>query len=311
MRIFYVILIFVISSNVYAQVNSSGHNKISRTRTLKNKKANRADTYTTTSHTTDTSTVVGQSETITEKYLKGDSGIGATIDTSKSGSTGSKSPFVSGIHAVQNGGEKFNSVNRNKLNNIQNVNNINNANNVNNVNNPNVTATPVAAPNDTVYNVNTITDNGILTNSGAIDKSGNAQFGQTNWGNSRSTIGESQWTVPPPITASFMKEFPNAANTTWSRNNKDSSIYSARYKSGDTWITSNYNASGQRLDMRSEVPLVLLPKAVNAYISKMPANLEVVNVTRWQVLEKADVYEIRTRAGKIIYVNSDGVEVNY
>ena len=150
----------------------------------------------------------------------------------------------------------------------------------------------------------------MTTNSGAVDRSGQAQFGQTNWGNSRSTVGESQWTIPPPVTASFTKEFPSAGNLKWSRNNADTSIYSARYKSGDRWVTTNYSVSGQRLDTRTEVPLTLLPQNVSAYVSKMPSDLTVLTITKWEVLGKSDVYEIQTKTGKKIYVNDDGSEAN-
>lgn len=297
MKTLYIILITAICINGYSQTTKSVHNKINKTRSLKN--TNRIKIA--HNQISDTAQAALPRETITEKYLKGPADRNAKADSSAAKNAAAKSPFVGGIHAAPNAGEKFDTTNKN-INNIQNVNNANNAN---------AAVTPVAAPNDTIFNANTITDNGVLTNSGAVDKSGHAQFGQSNWGNSRSTVGESQWTVPPPITASFIKEFPTAGSTTWSRNYKDTSIYVARYKAGDMWITTNYNASGQRLDMRTEVPLISLPQAVSAYISKMPTNLQVTTVSRWQVLGKADVYEIQTRTGKTIYVNNEGAEVNY
>lgn len=306
MKVLYIILFVAFSLNGYSQTARSAHSKINKTRTSKNNNKVKLS-Y---NRISDTAAVVKPRETVTEQYLKGTLDKNTHADTSASKSTAAKSPFVGGIHAAPGATTKLDTANRNVYN-INNVNNVNNANNADNVNSPNVTAVPVAAPNDTTFNVNTVTDNGELTNSGAVDRSGNAQFGQSNWGNSRSTVGESEWTVPPPITASFVKEFPTAANTTWSRNNKDTTIYSARYKAGDAWVTSNYSASGQRLDMRTEVPLVLLPQPVSNYVSKMPSNLQVTGITRWQVLGKADVYEIRTRAGKTIYVNNEGAEVNY
>ena len=302
MKIFYTTLLILICLSGYSQGSGPVHNKSKKATPSKNNDKGKMS-Y----HSVSDSVAVKPRETVTEQYLQGTLNKDRAVDTPAAGSTAAKSPFVKGIHAAANANENFDSVN----NNINNLNSVNNVNNAANVNNPNVTGKPVAAPNDTVFNANTVPDNGVLTNSGAIDRSGNAQFGQTNWGNSRSTVGESQWTVPPPITASFTKEFPTATNATWSRNSKDTSIYSARYKTGDSWVTTNYNASGQRLDMRSEVPLVLLPPAVNNYVSKMPSNLQVTGITRWQVLGKADVYEIRTRVGKTIYVNNDGAEVNY
>lgn len=300
MKTLYIILIIGICLNGYSQTTRSVHNRINKTKTSKNTNRAKAAYKSIPS----SANILQPRETVTEQRLKGAAGGSANSDTAAAKKTVTKSPFVGGIHAAPNAGEKFDTVSRN-------INNINSINSINNVSNSNVTANPIAAPNDTIFNDNTITDDGVLTNSGAVDKSGNAQFGQSNWGNSRSTIGESQWTVPPPVTASFTKEFPTAANASWSRNNKDTSVYLARYKSGDVWVTSNYNTTGQRLDMRTEVPLVLLPQPVKDYVSKLPANLQVTTITRWQVLGKADVYEIQTRAGKTMSVNNDGVEVGY
>ncbi|WP_018615067.1 hypothetical protein [Segetibacter koreensis] len=293
MKTLYIILFIGFCLNGYSQVH---HSVYSKTKTFKsNNEAKKAH-----NSIADTSTATQLRETVTEQYVNGRSDKNSDADTGES-NTVTKSPFVGGIHAAADAQQKFDTTSKN----------IHNINNIANVRDANATATPVDAANDTIFNVNTITDNGVLTNSGAVDKSGNAQFGQTNWGKSRRTVGESEWTVPPPITASFRKEFPNAANAAWSRNSKDTSIYSARYKAGDTWITTNYNASGQRMDMRTEVPLVLLPQAVSTYVSKLPSNLQVTTISRWQVLGKADVYEIHTKGGKTMYVNEEGAEVNY
>jgi hypothetical protein len=291
MKIIYILLLLAICINSYSQTRRSGGYKKNHTKTYKNNlKGNELN-----NKINDTVPVVKPRETATERYLKGTSVKNANADTSKS--TGTKSPFTSGIHPAANAGEKFDTTNGNL--------------NVNNTNNDNVVNSPVAAPNDTIFNTNTISaNNGVTTNSGAVDRSGQAQFGQTNWGNSRSTVGESQWTIPPPVSASFTKEFPSAGDLTWTRNNTDTSIYSARYKSGDTWVTTSYRVSGERLDMRTEVPLTLLPKRVSSYISKLPANSSVTTITKWQVLGKSDVYEIQTRTGKTMYVNNEGAEVN-
>lgn len=292
MKIFYIILFTAIFANGYSQTTRPARSKINPGRTFKNNTSGKP--VFNQKHNNDT--IVKPRETATERYLKGPSDKNANADTSAVKST-SANTFVGGIHAAPNAGEKFDTANQNI--------------NINNASPANAAVTPVAAPNDTIFNANTITDNTVNTNSGAVDRSGQAQFGQTNWGNSRSTVGESQWTIPPPITASFIREFPAAGSATWSRNNTDTSIYSARYKSGDLWITTNYSASGKRLDMRTEVPFTLLPPAVSAYISKLPANLPVTTISKWEVLGKADVYEIKTKTGKTMYVNNDGAEVNY
>lgn len=291
MKLIYLILIIAIGINSYGQTTRSVYNKTKRA------KAAKVNTGGNTLHnqTGDNSIKAQPRETVTEKYLKGPSNKNGVTDTT-AGKT--KSPFVGGIHAAPDAGEKFDTANETL--------------NVNNVNPANVTVAPVAAPNDTVFNANVTTDNSVNTNSGAVDRSGQAQFGQTNWGNSRSTVGESQWTIPPPVTASFNKEFPTAADASWSRNSTDTSVYSARYKSGDLWITTNYTASGKRLGIRTEMPLMLLPQTVSAYISKLPTNqLPVLAITKWQMLGRAEVYEIKTKPGKIVYVNNEGAEVAY
>jgi hypothetical protein len=299
MKTIYIILLLIGTCiNVYSQRVNSGHNKTKKARTSINSTGNKS--FFNKNHVVDTT--VQPRETVTEKYLKGSSERRGVADTSGSKTAGSRT-FVGGIHAAPAAGEKFDTIDASL--------NINN-NNVNN--NPTTTVanvTPVAAPNDTIFNNNTRTDNSVNTNSGAIDRSGNAQFGQSNWGNSRSTVGESQWTVPPPVTASFTKEFPTARDAIWSRNSNDTTMYSARYRSGDFWITSNYNASGQRLDIRSEIPLAKLPLAVKNYVSKLPSDLKVTTISRWQVLGKSDVYEIKTLAGKTFYVNNEGSEATY
>jgi len=171
--------------------------------------------------------------------------------------------------------------------------------------------TLIAGGNDTTFNIHSFSDGGVTTNLGAVDRSGQAQFGQTNWGNSRSTVGESQWTIPPPITASFNKEFPGSNRASWTRNNVDTTIYSARTKSGLQWVTTRYNAGGRRLDKRTEYPLVQPPRPVTVYLAKQPSGFLVANVYKLQVQGRADLYEIETSSGKKIYINNDGMEVNY
>ncbi|MCW3109322.1 MAG: hypothetical protein JWQ09_3828, partial [Segetibacter sp.] len=123
-------------------------------------------------------------QTATDRYLNGPGRNTSTTTPGSSNTTVNSSPFVSGIHAADNASKTFDTVAANR----------NTANNK-------TTNTTIAGGNDTTFNVNTISQGGVTTNSGAVERSGQAHFGQTNWGNSRSTVGESQWTIPPPITA--------------------------------------------------------------------------------------------------------------
>lgn len=297
MKIIYFFLLSVIYINGNCQSTRQKHKKTNHTKTYKSNVAGK----TLNNATGDTIVTALPRQTITEKYLNGTSGTDAKTHVAES--TTNNSAFAGGVHAAANAGEKFDSATN------LNPNSANTNVSTNTASNTNSTLV-----NDTVFNNNTITTNGVTTNgvttnSGAVDRSGQAQFGQTNWGNSRSTVGESQWTIPPPVSASFTKEFPAAGNLTWTRNNTDTSIYSARYKSGDAWVTTNYNVSGQRVDMRTEMPLTLLPQPVSAYIGKLPTNLQISTVSKWQVYGKPDVYEIGTRTGKTFYVNSEGTEI--
>jgi hypothetical protein len=241
-------------------------------------------------------------QTATDRYLNGptrkNSGTNnSTNSTNNSqGNNGANSvntsPFVGGVHAANSAGKTFDTLN------------------ATNSTAGNTGTTRIAGGKDTTFNANTINNGGITTNLGAVDRSGQAQFGQTNWGSSRSTVGESQWTVPPPITASFNKEFPAANGATWSRNNVDTSLFSARYKSGTTWVTTNYNATGQRLDMRTEYPLPQPPRAVSVYLAKQPAGFEIISIYKIEMQGRPDIYEVQSKNGKTIYINNDGMEVN-
>ena len=166
--------------------------------------------------------------------------------------------------------------------------------------------------NDTTFNVNTLNNNGVGTNSGAVDRSGQSQFGQTNWGrNERNTVGESQWTIPPPITASFSREFPAQSNVAWMRSRVDTNTYDVRFKSGANWVTSVYDATGNRINMRTEVPLQQSPTPVSSYMGKQPANIKIVSINRFQMQGRPEVFELKLSNGETTYVNNDGIEIKF
>lgn len=174
--------------------------------------------------------------------------------------------------------------------------------------------TIVPGGNDTTFNSNTIAPaSGVGSASGAVDRSGQSQFGQTNWGRNehRNTVGESQWTIPPPITASFNREFPEQNQATWIRNQVDTNQYSVRYKQGANWITSTYDASGTRINMRTDIPLVQPPAPVSAFIAKQPSTFQVVSISRINIQGRPEVYEIKLANGQSTYVNNEGMEVRF
>ncbi len=261
--------------------------KVTRTNTINQTTSNRAGKQPAQANTPPTQT----RQTITDKRLNGTAGTEA--NTSPEKTTTNESPFVNGVHPAENAARSFDTL----------------AANSNIVNRSSQGGVTIAGGNDTTFNSNTTIQNSVNTNSGAVDRSGQSQFGQTNWGrDTRNTVGESQWTIPPPITSSFNKEFPTANSATWSRNNADTSIYYARYKSGASWVTSSYNSGGERMETRFEIPLVQAPRAVSIYLAKQPSNVRIASVSKLQIQGKPDVYEIKTANGKTVYVNNDGSE---
>jgi hypothetical protein len=267
-------LLAVYSFTAYSQQKTS-----SRTTTRK-----KTTTITRRPVTPPTKADMAPRQSITDKYLNGPT-RSSTSSTTTSSQSNNNSPFVGGIHPADNAAIKtFDSVQ------------LANPNAVDNTNATNIVA---AGGKDTAFNVNTINQGNITTNSGAVDRSGQSQFGQTNWGNSRSTVGESQWTVPPPIN-----------NATWSRSNTDTSMYSARYQTGTSWVVTNYNNAGQRLDTRTEIALVQPPRPVSFFLTKQPSDFQPLNVYFIQMQGKQDMYQITTRGGKTFYINNNGVEIS-
>jgi hypothetical protein len=136
---------------------------------------------------------------------------------------------------------------------------------------------------------------------------GNNQSADNKWG--RNTIGESQWTPTSTIASSFTRDFPNVSGATWIRDVRDTTIYSARYRTGDYWTTSTYNTSGSRIDTRTELPLTNLPRPVSLYSDKQRANnLQLEQITKIERTAKSIIYEVRLNSGRVVYINSDGVE---
>ncbi len=269
---------------------SWGLNSFSQTTT--NKSKSKKSKTTLSSQTTANNSLAKPRQTITEKYLNGNRAANEASKTAVKDS----SPFVSGIHAAPNAKKVYDSIPPANPNSIE--------------HNTRAT-TSTAVIGDTIANANTVIESGIPTTSGAVDKSGQTQFGQSNWGSSRGTVGESQWTVPPPVTSSFVKEYPTATNIAWIRSATDSSVYSARYKAGAEWIVSSYNATGNRLDRRTEISLQQLPQTVDTYMKGQPATFQATYINRLQIQGKPEVYEIRTKSGQVIYLDMEGREVRY
>lgn len=245
--------------------------------------------------TSNTTPVIPARQTVTEQRLNGETKAKPAGSAAEDkGGVSSRSPFVGGIYPKTNADKTFDTSGAN-VNNTMNI----------------VFTNTTGNSTDTIGNINTLNQGPVTTTSGTVDRSGQAQFGQTNWGESRRVVGESQWTVPPPVTTAFNKEFPLVTNATWARNNLDSTIYSARYRSGNYWITANYNPIGERLETITEIPYAEAPLPIRNLYSTRFNGIEIVTINRIQVMGKRDMYELKTRNGRTIYLNNEGAEVNY
>ena len=232
-------------------------------------------------------------QTMTEKYLKGNG-----ADSSRgSNNIKEESPFASGMYAAPDAKKKFDSIPAPNPNNIE--------------NNTRATIAVNNVQQDSVANSNTLIESGLPTNSGAVDKSGQAQFGQSNWGASRGTVGEGQWTVPPPAMASLTHDYPNASNVSWNRNSLDSSQYAARYRAGSDWVLAFYNANGNRIDRRIEMSVEQLPQPVRGYIKNQSSNFPSSTVSKLQIQDTQQVYEVKNKDGLTIYIDENGREIRF
>src|SRR4051794_39392405 len=117
MKIFYIIILSIgFSVQTFSQASKTTNNKISKSRITKNTTSGKAS-YVSMQDS------VRPGQTITDQYLSGDSITNTNTDTSAHKKAVSKSPFVGGVHAAPDAGEKFDTSNNN-INNINNVNNV-------------------------------------------------------------------------------------------------------------------------------------------------------------------------------------------
>ena len=133
--------------------------------------------------------------------------------------------------------------------------------------------------------------------------------GESQWGTNQ--IGENQWTPPTAIISGFTRDFPAIRGATWTRDNA-LNTFSARYRAGDLWTSSTYNANGSQLETRTELPLVgTLPEPVNSFRSRQSAVTDFTRISRVDRPGRETVYEIRLNTGRVAYINNRGEEVPF
>lgn len=127
------------------------------------------------------------------------------------------------------------------------------------------------------------------------------------WG--RNTLGESQWTPSPSISAGFSKDYPEVTDITWMRDARDTSNFSVRYRNGNWWSVSTYSGAGARLDTRTQLDFDDLPRPVSFFIERHFVNTHPQKVVRVERPYKIDFYELRFSAGRVVYIDGDGREI--
>jgi hypothetical protein len=138
--------------------------------------------------------------------------------------------------------------------------------------------------------------------------SGN-MVGESQWGTNQ--IGENQWTPPNAIISGFTRDFPATRGATWTRDNA-MNTFSARYRSGDLWTSSTYNASGTQLETRTELPLVgALPEPVSTFRTRQSAVVDFSRISRVDRPGRETLYEVRLSTGRVAYINNRGEEVPF
>jgi hypothetical protein len=115
---------------------------------------------------------------------------------------------------------------------------------------------------------------------------------------------------PAKVRSAFAKDYPNAANVSWSKYRGD---WTATFSNGITKSTAVYHANGQRKDTRTVIPQPQLPKTISDIFKKK--QVEPSDIVKIEVPELLkNVYRIKSiQAGspKFNFYDADGKEVKY
>lgn len=117
---------------------------------------------------------------------------------------------------------------------------------------------------------------------------------------------------PAKVRASFQRDYPNAANVSWSKYRGD---WTATFRNGIRMSTAVYHANGDRRDTRTPLTRKELPKIVLDSIFKKRPDTRLEDVIKIEVPNQVkDIFRIKDIIlGKpeYLYVNSDGLTVKY
>lgn len=116
---------------------------------------------------------------------------------------------------------------------------------------------------------------------------------------------------PAKVRVSFQRDYPNAANVSWSKYRGD---WTATFRNGLSMSTAVYHANGDRRDTRTPVTKESIPKKVFDIITKKP-DIQTDDVVRIEVPKVIkDIFRIKSVIdGKpqYLYYNDEGLIVQY
>ena len=117
---------------------------------------------------------------------------------------------------------------------------------------------------------------------------------------------------PTQVTSAFQKDYPNAANVTWSKYRGD---WTATFGNGLAKSTAVYHANGERKDTRTPITKDKMPKHVQESILKDKPDSKLDDIVKIEAPKGAkEIYRIKeTKGGKpeYKYYDADGKPVKY
>ena len=116
---------------------------------------------------------------------------------------------------------------------------------------------------------------------------------------------------PAKVRVSFQRDYPNAANVSWSKYRGD---WTATFRNGIGMSTAVYHANGDRRDTRTPIIKESIPKKIFDIITKKP-EVQMDGVIKIEVPKVLkDIFRIKTVVdGKpqYVYYNDEGLTVQY
>jgi hypothetical protein len=113
--------------------------------------------------------------------------------------------------------------------------------------------------------------------------------------------------IPPGLAKKFGTEHPGVSNLTWKSAGKN---YMAKYKANSYWTTTTYTRDGQTVETKTFFPPNKSPNAISLYKAAHPS-AHIGNVVRLELPQKEPVYRVEIQKGEFVYLNDNGIRVNF